>query len=67
MSRTRVLVTGLGATSPVGGDVDTTWEALLSGQSGVDVLKHDWAAQLGSQIAGEVAPRPVTRTLVLLM
>ena len=58
MSRTRVLVTGLGATSPVGGDVTTTWEALLSGQSGVDVLKHDWAAQLGTQIAAEVAVDP---------
>src|SRR3712207_3232028 len=58
MSRTRVLVTGLGATSPVGGDVATTWGALLSGQSGVDVLKHDWAAELSSQIAGEVAVDP---------
>src|SRR3712207_5012431 len=58
MSRTRVLVTGLGATSPVGGDVATTWEALLSGQSGVDVLKHDWAAQLSTQIAAEVAVDP---------
>jgi 3-oxoacyl-[acyl-carrier-protein] synthase II len=58
MSRTRVLVTGLGATSPVGGDVPTTWEALLSGQSGVDVLKHDWAAQLATQIAAEVAVDP---------
>jgi 3-oxoacyl-[acyl-carrier-protein] synthase II len=51
-------VTGLGATSPVGGDVSTTWEALLSGQSGVDVLKHDWAAQLATQIAAEVAVDP---------
>src|SRR5215218_2207449 len=58
MSRTRVLVTGLGATSPVGGDVPTTWEALLSGRSGVDVLKHDWAAQLATQIAAEVAVEP---------
>jgi 3-oxoacyl-[acyl-carrier-protein] synthase II len=58
MSRTRVLVTGLGATSPVGGDVATTWEALLAGQSGVDVLKHDWAAQLSTQIAAEVAVEP---------
>ncbi|CAA9363881.1 MAG: 3-oxoacyl-[acyl-carrier-protein] synthase, KASII [uncultured Nocardioidaceae bacterium] len=58
MSRTRVLVTGLGATSPVGGDVATTWAALLAGQSGVDVLKHDWAAQLGTQIAAEVAVDP---------
>ncbi len=58
MSRTRVFVTGLGATSPVGGDVTTTWEAMLSGQSGVDVLKHDWAAQLGTHIAAEVAVDP---------
>jgi 3-oxoacyl-[acyl-carrier-protein] synthase II len=58
MSRTRVLVTGLGATSPVGGDVASTWEALLAGQSGVDVLKHDWAEQLPTQIAAEVAVDP---------
>ncbi len=51
-------MTGLGATSPVGGDVASTWEAMLAGQSGVDVLKHDWAAQLGTQIAAEVAVEP---------
>jgi 3-oxoacyl-[acyl-carrier-protein] synthase II len=58
MSQTRVLVTGLGTTSPVGGDVQSTWAALLAGQSGVDVLKQDWAAQLATQIAGEVAVDP---------
>ncbi len=58
MSRTRVLVTGLGATSPLGGDVTSTWEAMLAGQSGVDVLKHDWAAQLSTHIAAEVAVDP---------
>ena len=31
MSHTRVVVTGLGATSPVGGDVASTWTALLDG------------------------------------
>ena len=41
MSSARVVVTGLGATSPVGGDVPTTWEALLAGRSGVRSLKHD--------------------------
>ena len=35
MSRTRVVVTGLGATTPLGGDVASTWEALLAGTSGV--------------------------------
>ncbi|WP_148575251.1 beta-ketoacyl-ACP synthase II [Nocardioides caldifontis] len=55
---TRVLVTGLGTTSPVGGDVTSTWSALLSGQSGIDTIKHDWAGDLGTQIAGEVAVDP---------
>jgi 3-oxoacyl-[acyl-carrier-protein] synthase II len=58
MSATRVVVTGLGTTSPVGGDVSTTWAALLAGQSGVRPIKHDWAEQLGTQIAAEVAVDP---------
>src|SRR6478672_364443 len=58
MSATRVVVTGLGTTSPVGGDVPTTWAALLAGQSGVRPLKHDWAEQLSTQIAAEVAVDP---------
>ncbi|MBA2463656.1 MAG: beta-ketoacyl-ACP synthase II, partial [Nocardioidaceae bacterium] len=58
MSATRVVVTGLGTTSPVGGDVPTTWAALLAGQSGVRQLKHEWAEQLGTQIAAEVAVDP---------
>ena len=58
MSGTRVVVTGLGATSPVGGDVTSTWSALLAGQSGVDTLKHAWADELGCQIAGEAAVDP---------
>ncbi len=58
MSATRVVVTGLGTTSPVGGDVPSTWAALLAGQSGVGPIKHDWAEQLGTQIAAEVAVDP---------
>ncbi len=58
MSPTRVVVTGLGTTSPVGGDVPTTWAALLAGQSGVRPIKHDWAEQLSTQIAAEVAVDP---------
>lgn len=58
MSATRVVVTGLGATSPVGGDAPSTWAALLAGQSGVRSLKHDWADQLATQIAAEVAVDP---------
>ncbi len=58
MSTTRVVVTGLGTTSPVGGDVPTTWAALLAGQSGVRPLKQEWAEQLGTQIAAEAAVDP---------
>jgi len=58
MSATRVVVTGLGTTSPVGGDVPTTWAALLAGHSGVRPIKHDWADQLSTQIAAEVAVDP---------
>src|SRR4051794_9568472 len=58
MSATRVVVTGLGTTSPVGGDVPTTWAALLAGQSGVRPLTHEWAEQLSTRIAAEVAVDP---------
>jgi len=42
-----VVVTGLGATTPVGGDVASTWSALLSGQSGVRKLSADWVDKYG--------------------
>jgi 3-oxoacyl-[acyl-carrier-protein] synthase II len=58
MSHKRVLVTGLGATSPVGGDVTSTWNALLEGRSGVALLEHEWASELGARIAAEVAVEP---------
>ena len=38
----RVVVTGLGATTPLGGDVATSWEALLAGKSGISTLEKDW-------------------------
>jgi 3-oxoacyl-[acyl-carrier-protein] synthase II len=58
MSSTNVVVTGLGATTPVGGDVASTWEALLAGQSGIAQLTEDWAEQLPVRIAGRVAVEP---------
>lgn len=42
---TTVVVTGIGATTPLGGDVTSTWKALLAGESGVTTLEHDWVAQ----------------------
>ncbi len=55
---TRVLVTGLGATTPVGGDVADTWAALCRGDSGVTRLEHPWAEQLPTHIGAPVAVDP---------
>lgn len=38
-----VVVTGLGATTPLGGDVPSTWEAALAGKSGARTMDNDWA------------------------
>jgi 3-oxoacyl-[acyl-carrier-protein] synthase II len=58
--RTRVVVTGLGAITPVGADVASTWESLLAGRSGVCQLTDDWAAELPARIAAWAAADPAT-------
>ena len=55
-----VVVTGLGAITPVGVDVPSTWEALKAGRSGVQRLTDDWAAELPARIAGWAAADPAT-------
>lgn len=55
-----VVVTGLGATTPLGGDVPSTWSAMLSGKSGVRRLTESWAEQLPARIAAPVAVDPAT-------
>ena len=50
----RVVVTGLGIISPVGNEVDTFWQALLAGKSGIGPLTTFDASAFDSRIAGEV-------------
>ncbi len=50
----RVVITGLGAVTPVGNDVPTTWRALLSGRSGIGLISRFDAATFPIRIAGEV-------------
>ncbi|WP_129663891.1 beta-ketoacyl-[acyl-carrier-protein] synthase family protein [Phytoactinopolyspora endophytica] len=47
MARTQVsvVVTGLGASTPVGGDVASTWDSLLAGRSGARSLTQDWVEE----------------------
>ncbi|MFD4996688.1 beta-ketoacyl-[acyl-carrier-protein] synthase family protein [Streptomyces buecherae] len=65
-----VVVTGIGATTPLGGDSASFWEGLLAGRSGVSPLTQDWAAELPVRIAAQIAvdpgesiPRPQARKL----
>jgi 3-oxoacyl-[acyl-carrier-protein] synthase II len=58
MSKTRVVITGLGATTPIGGDVASTWAALLAGKSGAKRLTADWVEGLPVQIAAPAAVEP---------
>jgi 3-oxoacyl-[acyl-carrier-protein] synthase II len=54
----QVVVTGLGATTPLGGDVPSTWEGLLAGRSGVRVLDVEWMDELPVRIAAPAAVEP---------
>ncbi|GAA3018033.1 beta-ketoacyl-[acyl-carrier-protein] synthase family protein [Kitasatospora albolonga] len=55
-----VIVTGLGATTPLGGDVPTTWAAMLAGQSGISAIEEEWAEGFPVRIAGKLAVEPST-------
>ena len=55
----KVVVTGLGATTPLGGDVASTWNALLAGKSGVRKLENDWAELLPVHFAAQAAVEPL--------
>ena len=50
----RVVITGLGVVTPLGNDVDTFWNRLVDGQSGVDKITSFDASAFDTQIAGEV-------------
>jgi 3-oxoacyl-[acyl-carrier-protein] synthase II len=55
-----VVITGLGATTPLGGDVESTWAGLLEGRSGVVPLEDDWAKDFPSRIVARLAVEPTT-------
>jgi 3-oxoacyl-[acyl-carrier-protein] synthase II len=58
VSTPEVVVTGLGMTTPVGGDVASSWSAILAGQSGVRPIDAEWIAEQPSRIAGQLAVEP---------
>ena len=54
MSKRRVVITGLGAVTPLCNDVASTWNQLVAGQSGIATITRFDASEINSQIAGEV-------------
>ena len=53
-----VAVTGLGASTPLGGDLGSTWAAMLAGRSGVSAIGEEWAEGLPVRIAARLAVEP---------
>jgi 3-oxoacyl-[acyl-carrier-protein] synthase II len=54
----RVVVTGLGATTPLGSDVASTWAALIAGKSGVRLLTEEWRELLPVHFAARIHTEP---------
>lgn len=54
MSKRRVVVTGLGMLSPVGNTVESTWKAVLAGQSGISLIDHFDTSAYATRFAGLV-------------
>jgi 3-oxoacyl-[acyl-carrier-protein] synthase II len=57
----RVVVTGVGVTSPVGNDAESFWEALCAGRSGIDRVTSFDVTDFPTKIAGEVRDLDFTR------
>lgn len=62
MSNPRIVVTGVGASSPIGGTAPDSWSALLAGASGARTLEYDWVEQYNLPVtfAAQAAVRPDT-------
>jgi 3-oxoacyl-[acyl-carrier-protein] synthase II len=62
----KVVVTGIGATTPLGGDSKTSWQNLLAGKSGISTLTQEWVArhELPVTFAGQ-AKTPAADILTL--
>jgi len=59
-SDTRIVVTGLGATTPLGGSITETWDGILAGRSGARTIDADWVTkyELPVTFAAQIAVRP---------
>ena len=63
MSKRRVVVTGLGLVSPVGSELETAWENVREGRSGIGPITHFDASAFTTRIAGSVKDFDVSEYL----
>jgi 3-oxoacyl-[acyl-carrier-protein] synthase II len=61
LNKRRVVVTGLGMVTPLGEDVNSTWQAILAGKSGVSLIDHFDASDLSCKICSRVKQFDPTR------
>lgn len=61
----KVVVTGIGAVTPLGATADATWQAILAGKSGVHTMDNDWSEKYGLAVdfAAQVDPQVVPENL----
>lgn len=63
MSRRRVVVTGMGMISPLGNDVPSSWQGILAGRSGIDLIEHTDLSAFTTRFGGSVKGFDVTQYL----
>ncbi|MBF4462100.1 MULTISPECIES: beta-ketoacyl-[acyl-carrier-protein] synthase family protein [unclassified Rathayibacter] len=72
MTTKKIVVTGIGASTPLGGTARESWEALLAGESGARTIEADWVSELDLPVTfaaqakvrpEEVLPRPEAKRL----
>ncbi len=55
MTKRRVVITGMGMISPLGNNVNNTWQGIINGKSGIDNIKLFDCSDISSKVAGEVS------------
>ncbi len=61
MSKRRVVITGLGAISPVGNNVADSWNSIINGKSGIGPIEHFDVSEFSSRIGGSIRGFDITQ------
>ena len=57
----RIVITGLGAISPIGSNVEENWNSCIFGKSGIEIIDSQWVNNLNSKIAGLIKIDPLEK------